>query len=101
MAYGTENGVRHQYFEDLKQLTVDLGYSTIKEAIIDLYEKLGGTNPVGKELGLCGSTIHTHLKHYGYPNIKGRGGPNNPTGIKYVNHIPKGKPNDQDRRCSF
>lgn len=98
MAWGTENGVRHQFFEDLKQITLELGYSTIKEAIIDLYEKLGGTNPVGKKLGLCGSTVHTHLKKYGYPNIKGRGGPNNPKGIKYKHHKPKGFYHDKNQQ---
>ncbi|MCK5613794.1 hypothetical protein KAR91_68655 [Candidatus Pacearchaeota archaeon] len=90
MAWGTEDGVRYQYFEDLKQLTLDLGYSTIKEAIITEYEKLGGTNPVGKKLGLCGTTIHYKLRAFKYEHIKGRGGPNNPTGIKYINHEVKG-----------
>ena len=95
MAWGTENGVTHQYFKDLKQTTLDLGYSTIKEAIINLYEELGGARQVGVKLGLFGSTVNRHLKSYKYPNIKGRGGPNNPTGIKYVNHKPKGLQNDQ------
>jgi hypothetical protein len=95
MAWGTENEVMHQYFDDIKQRTLELGYSSIKEATIDLYEKLGGARQVGQLLGLCGSTVNRHLKCYKYPNIKGRGGPNNPTGIKYVNHKPKGLQNDQ------
>jgi hypothetical protein len=91
MAYGIENGVKYKHFEDLKKLTSDLGYATIKDAVIDLYEELGSTNEVAKKLKVCGSTVYNYLRGYSYKNIKGRGGPNNPTGIKYINHEPKGK----------
>jgi len=99
MAFGTENGVTHQYFDDIKQISLDLGYSSIKEATIDLYEKLGGARAVGAVLGLSGSTVNRHLNCYKH-KIKGRGGPNNPKGIKYVNHKPKGlqRHDDQSRR---
>ena len=84
MAYGTEDGIRYQYYEDLKQLTLDLGYSTIKEAIITEYEKLGGATAVGAKLGKCGSRISIYLHKFKYPHIKGKGGPNNPLGLKFV-----------------
>ena len=87
---GQENGVRHQYFDDLKQMTLDMGFPTIKDAVIALYEKHGSTNKVGAELKVCGSTIYGWLKKYKYPHIKGKGGPNNPKGIKYIYHEPKG-----------
>jgi len=77
--YGVEDGIRYTYYEDLKGRYEALGYNSAKEAIIDLYEKLGGTIPVAKKLGLSKSNIALKLKKFGHP-MKGRGGPNNPYG---------------------
>jgi hypothetical protein len=85
MAYGIEDGIKYTFFKDLKDRTVEMGYSSIKEAIITEYEKLGGANPVGKKLKLCGSTINNKLKMFKHP-IKPRGGANNPLGN---NHLTK------------
>lgn len=79
--YGIEDGIRYSYYKDLRKTIEGLGYSTIKEAIIDLYNQLGGTIPVAKKLGLSKSTIHIKLKAFKHP-IKGKGGPNNPYGRK-------------------
>jgi hypothetical protein len=77
--YGNEDGVRYTYYEDLKETYTKLGYSSAKEAIIDLYEKLGGCIPVAKKLGISKSTIQLKLKAFRHP-MKGRGGSNNPFG---------------------
>ena len=79
--YGVEDGIRYSYYEDLMIKVHSLGYTTVKEAIIDLYEKLGGGIPVAKKLGLSSGTIYLKLKAFGHP-IKGKGGPNNPFGVK-------------------
>jgi hypothetical protein len=79
--YGVEDGIRYTYYGELMVKVNNLGYSTVKEAIIDLYEKLGGTIPVAKKLGLSKGTIYLKLKAFGHP-IKGKGGANNPFGIK-------------------
>ena len=87
MAWGNEDGIRYSYYEDLKKTFEELGYSSAKEAIIDLYEKLGGCVPVAKKLGLSKTTVWNKLKAFEY-SMKGRGGANNPLG-------KKGKPDDQ------
>lgn len=86
MSYGSEDGIRFTFFQDLKDRVEELGYPSIKAAIIGEYERTGGSNPAGKRLKLSGSTIHNKLKAYGYEGIKPRGGPNNPFGN---NHLTK------------
>lgn len=96
--YGIEDGIRYTYYEDLKESYQALGYSSVKEAIIDLYTKYNSCAKVGKALGVSGSTIWNKLKAFKHPR-RGRGGPNNPTGIKYIHHKPKGlETDDQSRR---
>ena len=79
--YGIEDGIRYSYYEDLKTRYQELGYKSAKEAIIDLYEHLGGITPVGEVLGLSKSNIALKLKKFGHP-MKGKGGANNPFGRK-------------------
>lgn len=85
MAYGYEYGVRYKHFNDWKAIVKLLKYPDIRTAIIKEYEKHGGFIKTARVFGVSKSTIGNKLREFKYHRIKTRGGPNNPTGRKFVN----------------
>ena len=79
--YGYEHGVCYTHWDDWKGIIDVLEYPDVRTAIIKEYEKSGSLCKTAEVFSVGKSTIWNKLTAFKYDKIKGRGGPNNPTGI--------------------